>query len=385
MKPHNIPADKVKILKSLPTPAFVIDEQRLTENLRLLQSIEQRSGAHILLAQKCFSTFCMYPLIASHISGCVASGIYEARLGHEEFRKQNHVYAPAYKDEDIPELDDICDHIVFNSWSQYRRHQHKCTKASLGIRVNPECSTQPPEHAIYDPCTTGSRLGIRIDDMPEILPENIEGFHCHTLCEQGYDDLETTFRALEKSFGKYFHRLKWLNLGGGHYISHQDYDVERLVQLIGEIRQKYNVDVYLEPGEGVVLNAGYLVTEVMDKVSNGMEILILDCSAACHCPDVIEGPYLPPIWDAHNDGKGKLKYRLGSMTCLAGDVMGDYGFDHEIAIGDKLIIEDMALYTMVKTNTFNGMPLPDIQLIRADGSTQLIKRFGYQDFKQRLG
>lgn len=385
MKFHYIEPEKVEILKNLPSPSFVIDEGRLVLNLERLRMIQQESGCEILLAQKCFSTFRLYPLIGQYLAGAVASGIYEARLGKEEMGKQNHVFAPAFKPADIPELDEICDHIVFNSWNQFQLHSPNCKKASLGIRVNPQHSTQPKNHAIYDPCTVGSRLGVTIDQMPDELPERIDGFHMHTLCEQGSDDLESTFYALEKSFGKYFGKLKWLNLGGGHYIAHEDYDVSRLIRLIKYIREKYKLKVYLEPGEGVVLNAGYLVSEVMDKVHNGMDILILDASAACHCPDVIEGPFLPPIFEAQDNADGPFPYRLSSMTCLAGDVFGDYSFPHPVNIGDKIIFEDMALYSMVKTNTFNGMPLPDIYLMKQNLKTELIKRFGYEDFKGRLG
>ncbi|MCQ2976220.1 MAG: carboxynorspermidine decarboxylase [Bacteroidales bacterium] len=383
MKPHFIETEKVKILKSLPTPSFVIDEGRLIENLKLLNSIEQEAKCKILLAQKCFSTFRLYPLIGQYISGTTASGIYEARLGYEEMNKENHVFAPAFKSADIEELDKICDHIVFNSWNQFYKHSPNCKKASLGIRVNPQFSTQ--NHAIYDPCSYGSRLGVTIDQMPLELPKNIEGFHFHTLCEQGADDLFKTFKSFENTFGKYLRKLKWLNLGGGHYISHKDYNIEQLISLIKYINQEYNLKVYLEPGEGVVLNCGYLVTEVMDKVKNGLEILILDCSAACHCPDVIEMPFLPPIFEADDTAQSAYNYRLSSMTCLAGDVIGDYGFPYPINIGDKLIIEDMALYSMVKTNTFNGMPLPNIFLMKSDNSIELIKQFDYQDFKNRLG
>ncbi len=383
MKPHFIEKEKVATLKSLPTPSFVIDEGRLINNLKLLNDIERKTGCKILLAQKCFSTFRLYPLIGKYISGTTASGIYEARLGKEEMGKENHVFAPAFKSQDINELDDICDHIVFNSWNQFFLHSPNCKKASLGIRVNPQFSTQ--NHAIYDPCTSGSRLGVTIDQMPEKLPENIEGFHFHTLCEQGFEDLEKTFEAFEQKFQKYLPSLKWLNFGGGHYISHENYNVKGLINFLNRVREKYNLQLYLEPGEGVVLNCGYMITEVMDKVKNGMEILILDFSAACHCPDIIEMPLLPPIFEAQDNPNGKYPYRLSSMTCLAGDVIGDYSFSQEINIGDKIIIEDMALYTMVKTNTFNGMPLPDIFLLKADGSTELIRRFCYKDFKERLG
>lgn len=382
MKPHSIPNDTLTVLKSLPTPSFVIDEGRLLSNLKVLNNIEKLSGCKILLAQKCFSTYRLYPLIGKYISGTVASGIYEARLAHEEMPEgENHVFAPAFKAEDISELDSMCGHIVFNSWNQFFLHSSKCKNASLGIRINPEFSTQ--NHAIYDPCSYGSRLGIRLCDMPKELPERVEGFHFHTLCEQGFEDLERTFKEVEKKFSKFFPKLKWLNLGGGHYITHEDYNVEGLINLLKYIREKYGLQTYLEPGEGVVLNSGYLVSTVMDKVKNGLEILILDASAACHCPDVIEMPFLPPVFETAENGQ--FLYRLSSMTCLAGDVFGDYNFLREKSVGDKVIFEDMALYTMVKTNTFNGMPLPEIFLLTSDNQIKSIKKFGYEDFKMRLG
>lgn len=382
MKPHFISNETLNVLKGLPTPSFVIDEGRLLSNLKVLNNIEKLSGCKILLAQKCFSTYRLYPLIGQYLSGTVASGLFEARLAAEEMPgKENHVFAPAFKAEDIEELDSMCGHIVFNSWNQFFLHSSKCKKASLGIRINPEFSTQ--NHAIYDPCSYGSRLGIRLCDMPKELPERVEGFHFHTLCEQGFEDLERTFKEVEKKFSKYFPKLKWLNLGGGHYITHEDYNVEGLINLLKYIREKYGLQTYLEPGEGVVLNSGYLVSTVMDKVKNGLEILILDASAACHCPDVIEMPFLPPVFETAENGQ--FLYRLSSMTCLAGDVFGDYNFLREKSVGDKVIFEDMALYTMVKTNTFNGMPLPEIFLLTSDNQIKSIKKFGYEDFKMRLG
>lgn len=406
MKFHPISKEKEAILKAVPTPSYVLDEENLLVNLERLKNIQDRTGAKILLALKCFSTTAMFPLIAKYLWGSVSSGIYEARLAHECFheaeetgrRLENHVFEPAFHEEDIKEINKLADHIIFNSWNQFNKHKDNCPDLSIGIRVNPECSTQCAEHAIYDPCAPGSRLGIRIGDMPEELPPEIEGFHMHTLCEQNVDALYTTFAALENSFGKYFHQLKWLNLGGGHYIAHDEYEVERLIALLNYIRETYDLQVYLEPGEGVVLNAGYMVTEVMDKVHNGLDILILDTSAACHMPDVIEGPYLPPIFGGYEvEGGNALAYpegipaahpylyRMSSMTCLAGDVTGDYTFDEPIEIGDKLIFEDMALYTIVKNNTFNGMPLPAIRLMDREGRVRLIKEFGYEDFKYRLG
>ena len=374
------------VLKALPTPCYVVDEARLIKNLELLQRVQQEADCHILLAQKCFSMFRLYPLMGEYLAGTTASGIYEARLGHEEMGKENHVFAPAFRDEDMRELVQICDHIVFNSIAQLEKHRSiwQNSKTSVGIRINPECSTQEAEHAIYDPCAVGSRLGVTLANFPQELPEGVEGLHFHTLCEQNSDDLITTFKAFEKKFGHFFGQLKWLNLGGGHHITRADYDVEALIDLVKYIRSTYGVEVYLEPGEAVALNAGYLVTEVLDIVHNGLDILILDASAACHMPDVLEMPYRPPLRYGFEAQEKAHTYRLSSMTCLAGDVIGDYSFEQEINVGDKLIFEDMAIYSMVKNNTFNGMPLPDIVLLKQDGSTELVRRFGYEDFKGRL-
>ena len=385
------------MFETLQTPCYVIDEKKLKDNLRILHEIEQETGCHILLAQKAFSAFVLYPFIGQYISGTTASGLYEARLGREEMGKENHVFAPAFKDADMPELVQICDHIVFNSVAQYERHRetvarHNQSKTggvhcSIGIRVNPECSTQG-DHAIYDPCAKGSRLGVTkalFDKAFEgRLPENVEGLHFHTLCEQNADDLMTTFEAFEQKFGTYLSQIKWLNLGGGHHITRADYDRKALKELICRIKDTYGVTVYLEPGEAVALNAGYLVTEVLDIVHNDLDILILDASAACHMPDVLEMPYRPPLKDGYEAGEKPYTYRLSSMTCLAGDVIGDYSFEHKIQVGDRLVFEDMAIYSMVKNNTFNGIPLPDIVLLQEDKTTKLIKRFGYEDFKGRL-
>ena len=372
--------------KDLPTPCYVVDEGKIRKNLEILADLEQECGCHILLAQKAFSMYSLYPMIGQYISGTTASGLYEARLGYEEVGKENHGFAPAYKEKDMEELVQICDHIIFNSFAQLEKHLPVCKQAgvSVGIRVNPECSTQEGEHAIYDPCAYGSRLGVTLANFPDALPPEVEGLHFHTLCEQNADDLMTTWKAFEAKFSRYFAQLKWLNLGGGHHITRSDYDVETLIALVKYIRETYHVEVYLEPGEAVALNAGYLVTEVLDIVHNGLDILILDASAACHMPDVLEMPYRPPLRGGFEADEKKYKYRLSSMTCLAGDVIGDYSFEQEIKVGDKLIFEDMAIYSMVKNNTFNGIPLPDIVLLHKDGSTELVRRFGYEDFKGRL-
>lgn len=375
------------MLEGVKTPSYVVDKSRLRSNLELLADVRRRTGCHILLAQKCFSMYSLYPFIAEYIDGTTASGLFEARLGHEEMGRENHVFAPAFKDEDMDELVRICDHIVFNSFAQLKLHKAKCDGVSVGIRVNPQHSTQG-DHAIYDPCSPGSRMGVVIDNFPsvdEFATMGIDGLHFHTLCEQNSDDLVSTFNAFEKDFAPYLRKVKWLNMGGGHHITRADYDVEALVGLINRIRRDYGVEVYLEPGEAVALNAGYMVTEVMDIVENGgIRIAIMDFSAACHCPDVIEAGIRLPLRDAGEPGEKPFTYRLSSNTCLAGDVTGDYSFDNELKVGDRLIFEDMAIYSMVKNNTFNGIPLPDICLLDEDGSVRVVRTFGYNDFKSRL-
>lgn len=387
-----------EVFKNIKTPSYVIDESQLIHNLSILKKVENATGCHILLAQKAFSGYALYPLIGQYISGTTASGLYEARLGREEMNKENHVYAPAYKQEDMDELVKICDHIIFNSVSQLVKYKDKCIDAglSIGIRINPEVSTQK-EHAIYDPCAAGSRLGVTLAALEKGLMEDehlldgVDGLHFHTLCEQNSDDLKITLDGVCQKFGKYMHNCKWINMGGGHHITRDDYDVELLIDCIKYVQDTYKVDIYLEPGEAVALNAGYLVTEVLDKVDNGIETLILDASATCHMPDVLEMPYTPPLYGAkivsqdeqEKNSDRKYVYRLSSYTCLAGDVIGDYAFEHEINIGDRLIFMDMAIYSMVKNNTFNGIPLPSISLLK-DGRVELIKSFGYEDFKGRL-
>ena len=378
----------------LKTPAYVIDEKMLIHNLEILHKVEEDTGCHILLAQKAFSAYAEYPLIGKYISGTTASGIYEARLGAECMGKENHVFAPAFTDEDMDELVNICDHVVFNSVSQLKKHKARCIAAgvSFGLRVNPEFSTQG-DHAIYDPCAPGSRLGVTLKNLKAALEEEpdvlsgMEGIHFHTLCEQNSDDLEATLKAVEEKFGFLMKDMKWVNFGGGHHITREDYNIETLEKCISHVKKKYDVQVYVEPGEAVALNAGYLVTTVLDKVENGITTLILDASAACHMPDVLEMPYTPPLRDGLKisdiDG-GEFRYRLSSYTCLAGDIIGDYQFSREINVGDRLVFEDMAIYSMVKNNTFNGIPLPDIVIMDSDGECKVWKHFGYEDFKGRL-
>ena len=329
--------------------------------------------------------FSVYPLLREYLDGSTASGLYEARLGNERFGGETHVFSPAYRADEFDEILRYADDIVFNSPAQVRKYAEKARAAgkSIGLRVNPECSTQEG-HAIYDPCAPGSRLGTTRENFDASLLPLLDGLHFHTLCEQNSDALEITFAAFEERFGSFLRGLKWLNLGGGHHITRDDYDRERLIRLVQRIRESYGVEVYLEPGEAVVLNAGYLVTSVLETLHNGVDIAILDTSAACHMPDVLEMPYRPPLLSGGEAGEKKYLYRLGGPTCLAGDVIGEYSFDAPLREGDRLVFGDMALYTMVKNNTFNGMPLPDIVLKKQDGSFEIVRHFGYEDFEGRL-
>ena len=366
----------------VPTPSYLVYEELLEKNLKVLAEVAEDTGATILLAQKCFSMYHYYPLIGRYLAGTTASGIYEARLSQEEMGKENHVFKPAYEDEEMEQLASICDHIIFNSFSQWERFGTvaRLYGASCGIRINPECSTQ--DHAIYDPCAPGSRLGVKIADFRPDLLTGLDGLHFHTLCEQGADALEKTLDAVEEKFGKYLHGMKWLNFGGGHHITRAGYDIALLKKLIRRVQEKYHVAVYLEPGEAVALNAGFLVSEVLDVQAGGN--VILSTSAACHMPDVIEMPYRPPVVGAGEAGEKSHTYTLAGPTCLAGDTIGTYSFDAPLRIGDRVVFGDMAIYTMVKNNTFNGMPLPHIIAVSTQGEWDVVRSFGYDDFKMRL-
>ncbi len=371
-------------LYSAETPCYVVDEQRLIENLTVLAEVAKQAGCKILLAQKAFSMFAVYPLIGRYLAGTTASSLFEARLGYEEMGKENHIYSAAYNDKEFDEILKLCDHISFNSFSQWEKYRNKALEAgkSCGIRVNPQHSTQ--SHGIYDPCAEGSRLGVTRENFRPELLEGVEGLHFHTLCEQNSDALIETLAAVEEKFGEFIPRMKWVNFGGGHHITRSDYDRRALVDCICRFRDKYRTEVYLEPGEAIAYNAGYLVTSVLDIVNNGIHIALLDASAACHMPDVIEMPYRPSLWQSGLPMEKPYTYRLAGSTCLAGDIIGDYSFDQPLNIGDKLIFEDMAIYSMVKNNTFNGMCLPSVALLKQDGRIKLIKSFGYDDFKERL-
>jgi carboxynorspermidine decarboxylase len=369
-------------LKTLKTPCYVIDEAALIRNLKILQAVQNRTGCKVLLAQKAFSAFALYPLIAKYISGTTASGLFEARLAHEHFGGEVHVFSPAFTDEDFQELIKICNCIVFNSFAQWEKHKTQIpANISAGLRVNPELSTQ--NHAIYDPCAPFSRLGATLASLEGKDLTGIEGLHFHTLCEQDADDLEITLDEFERKFAYLFPQLKWVNFGGGHHITREDYNIELLEKCI-ERMKAYGLEVYIEPGEAVALNAGWLAASVLDVVQNEMNIAILDASAACHMPDVLEMPYRPRIVGAGEISEKKHIYRLAGNTCLAGDVIGDYSFECELKAGEKLMFCDMAIYSMVKNNTFNGMPLPSIAVLRESGELEIIKEFGYEDFKGRL-
>ncbi|MBQ8612608.1 MAG: carboxynorspermidine decarboxylase [Ruminiclostridium sp.] len=384
---------KERILRAdLHTPCYILDEEKLIANGRILKGVQDRTGCKILLAQKAFSNYDLYPVIAPFLAGTEASGLYEARLGAEMMSgKETHVFCAAYREDEFEELLRYAGHIVFNSPSQLKKFgaRAKAAGKEIGLRINPECSTQEG-HEIYDPCAEGSRLGTTLsqweEQMTEELAEMLDGLHFHTLCEQDSDALETTLDAVEERFGKYLHGMKWLNMGGGHHITREDYDIERLERCILRMRDRYNLQIYLEPGEAVALNAGYLLTEVLDTLKNGeTNIAILDMSAACHTPDVIEMPYRPPLYNSGGAGELAVTYRLGGPTCLAGDIVGDYSFNMPLEEGDRLLFEDMAIYSTCKNNTFNGMPLPYIYKLTVAGEFELLAAFGYEDFRCRLG
>jgi carboxynorspermidine decarboxylase len=371
--------------EELPTPCYVVDEGLVEKNLQILSGVIKRTGCKIILAQKAFSMYKMYPLVAEYLHGTTASGLFEARLGYEEMGKENHVFAPAYRDDEIDEIAEICDHIIFNSFSQLEKFKDKVLQAGkkVGLRINPECSTQDG-HDIYDPCATGSRFGVTREQFRPELLEGVSGLHFHTLCQQNSDDLAKTLEAVEEKFGEWLPQMEWINFGGGHHITREDYNISLLEECVKKMQEKYGLEVYLEPGEAVALNAGYLITTVLDTMKNGIDIAIVDTSASCHMPDVLEMPYRPPLFNSGEVGEKPFLYRLGGQTCMAGDVIGDYSFDQPLKHGDRLVFGDMAIYSMVKNTTFNGMALPAIAIKHKDGDCQIVREFGYQDFKMRL-
>lgn len=378
--------DTVNIdLNTVPSPCFIVDQQALEYNLSLLDQVQQKTTAKILLALKGFAMFSIFPLLSKVLAGTCASSLDEALLGREEFGGEVHTFSPAYSEETLLKILEVSNHVVFNSFGQWQRFKPLCRKYSskvkFGLRINPEHSET--KTALYDPCRPDSRLGIRKANFDGNDLNGISGLHFHTLCEQDSFALERTLQAVEKKFGEYFPTMEWVNFGGGHHITRPGYDVEHLCTLINEFRNKYDVKIYLEPGEAVALNAGIFVTTVLDINNQGVDLAILDASASTHLPDVLEMPYRPVIVGAGEPWEKKYTYRLGGVSCLAGDVIGDYSFDTPLSIGDKLVFTDMAHYTMVKTTTFNGVRLPTIALSNK-GEIKIIRKFGYEDFKNRL-
>ena len=373
-------------LSTVSTPAWILEEALLRENIALLDEIQKRSGAKILLALKGYALWASFPIINRKLQGCCASGLHEAKLASEAFGREVHTYSPAYKEEEIEEIAAISHHLVFNSPAQFRKFSAKAKAAnpsiSLGLRINPEYSESPVE--LYNPCGLHSRLGTTLANFDPKTAEECDGFHFHALCEQSAEALEKVLEVFEEKFGNFFHSLKWINFGGGHHITKEGYDREKLISLILRFREKYNVDIYLEPGEAVGWQTGTLVASVLDIVHNGIDIAILDTSAEAHMPDTIIMPYRAEVRGAGKAGERKYTYRLAGNTCLAGDIMGDYSFDKPLQVGDKIIFEDQVHYTMVKATTFNGIKLPSITILKNDGSLEIVREFGYEDFKNRL-
>jgi len=375
-----------KKIDKLSTPYWLLEEKKLLKNLKLFKYIKDKSGAKILLALKGYALYQSFDLISEYLDGCCASGLHEALLAKEEFKKEVHTYSPAFKEEDLKQIATISNHLVFNSVAQYQRY-HQVAKElnpniSLGLRVNPEFSCSPKE--IYNPCGANSRLGTTLQNFDISKLDGIEGLHFHALCEQGSEELEDVVENFEAKFKEYIPQMKWINFGGGHHITKDGYNVEKLIKIITNFKSKYNVEVYLEPGEAVGWRTGVLVTSVLDIVHNGMDIAILDTSAEAHMPDTIIMPYRADVEGASEAGIKPYTYQLAGNTCLAGDIMGDYSFDTPLKIGDKIVFEDQIHYTMVKATTFNGIKLPSIAIKRLDDSIDIVKEFGYEEFKNRL-
>lgn len=385
--------DTTPFIQKVNTPAYVMDEQLLIHNLQILKQVREKTGAKILLAQKAFSMFSVYPLLSEYLDGTTASGLYEAKLGKEEMgNREVHVYAPAFKQQDMEQLVTFCDHIVFNSPAQWQKYKELVKNSnrniSCGLRINPEYAEVDTD--LYNPCIAGSRLGTTLEQLEHVNLEGISGLHFHTMCEQDADVLWRTVQIVDTKFEHILKKMKWINFGGGHHITRESYQMDLLEKSIRLFQDKYGLQVYLEPGEAIALNAGFLVSEVMEIMENQKKIAILDTSAACHMPDVLEMPYSPNILQGEHLCKpyqkepDKIPYLLGGPTCLAGDVIGEYGFFKHLKEGDRIVFCDMAIYTMVKNNTFNGMPLPSIYLYTKDNTLKKIREFSYSDFKMRL-
>ncbi len=376
-----------RILNQLPSPCWLLEEEKLLSNVKVIEHIKKESGAKVLLALKGYALWKSFDLIRPYLNGCCASGLHEAKLAYEEFGKEVHTYSPAYKDEEINEIASISHHMVFNSPAQFKRFATKAKavnpELSLGLRTNPQFSQAPKE--IYNPCGLYSRLGTTLENFDESILDDLDGLHFHALCEEDSEALEGVLAAFEEKFGTYIPKMKWINFGGGHHITRKGYDVEKLIKLIKDFKSRYNnIEVYLEPGEAIGWQTGPLVATVLDIVHNGIDIAILDTSAEAHMPDTIIMPYRADVRGSGEAGEKAYTYRLGGNTCLAGDIMGDYSFEAPLQIGDKIIFEDQMHYTMVKATTFNGIKLPSIAIKRLDGTVDVIRDFGYEEFKRRL-
>lgn len=376
----------MKEYKDLKTPCYVCEEELLEKNLKLLDYVQKKSGAKIILALKGFAMWSTFDLVSKYLQGCTASGLHEALLAKEYFNGEIHTYSPAFKDKDIKEIAQISNHIVFNSPNQLLKYKDIVKKInptiSISMRINPEVSSSPKD--IYNPCGLYSRLGTTLANFDEIILDSIDGLNFHALCEQNVDALEKVLTSFEKNFSKYFKNLKYINFGGGHHITKKGYDVEKLIYIIKEFKNRYDVDVYLEPGEAVGWECGVLVSSVLDIFKNGMNVAILDTSAEAHMPDTLAMPYRADIVGSGEAFEKKYTYRLGGNTCLAGDIMGDYSFDKSLNIGDKIIFKDQIHYTFVKSTTFNGIKLPSLAILRKNGDLEIVKEFGYEDYKNRL-
>ena len=372
-------------LDNVPSPCYIIDELAIEENCQILDKVQKLTGCKILLALKGLSVFSLFPTIRKYLHGSCASGLYEARLGKEKFGKELHVFAPAYDDQEFAQLLKISDHIVFNSLSQWERLrplvEKNRRKISCGIRINPEYSEITT--GLWNPCARYSRFGVKASDFHHI-PEGIEGLHFHALCGQNSDSLERLLAVIEKKFGNHLSKVKWVNFGGGHHITRPDYDIDRLCRIIADFRRKYGVDVYMEPGEAVGLNAGILLARVLDIVCNEVEIAILDVSAWAHIPDILAASDRPDIIGGGKPGELEHTYRLASRSCMSGDIIGDYSFPQPLHRGSNIMFSDMASYSAVSNNFFNGIPLPAIAILTKSKDVRIVRQFGYEDYEARL-
>ncbi len=372
------------VLKNIATPCYVLEEELFEQNLKLLKFVKQQSGAKILLALKGYAFYESFDLARSYLDGCCSSGLHESILAKEEFKNEVHTYSPAFKDDEIDKIIELSNHITFNSFSQYQRYKKRVKgKVSVGIRINPQISFSSAD--MYNPCGIYSRLGVTKEEFREDMLEGVEGLHFHALCEQGADALESVLKSFEEKFGSFIPQMKWVNFGGGHLVTKDGYDIDKLINLIKDFKKRYNdIEVYLEPGEAVGWQSGVLVASVVDIVHNGMDIAILDVCSEAHMPDTVIMPYRAEVRDASGAGVKAYTFRLGGNSCLAGDIMGDYSFDKPLEIGDRVIFEDQMHYTIVKNTTFNGVKLPSLGILRKDGNFEVIKSFGYDDYKRRI-